>query len=87
MKALADDPAVRYAGVQDLSADVSAFLSGRPVRAHREGPLEWAARQAGRYRTPLLLVGAYLAMRMRCSSCGAKGTARGRVTERLEGET
>jgi serine/threonine protein kinase len=64
LKAVADDPAARYSRVQDLSADVSAFLSGRPVVAHRETPLEWASRQAGRYRTPLLLVGAYLAMRV-----------------------
>jgi serine/threonine protein kinase len=63
-KALADDPAARYAGVQEMSADVSAFLSGRPVSAHREGPFEWTARQAVRYRTPLLLVGAYLVMRV-----------------------
>jgi serine/threonine-protein kinase len=63
-KALAEDPASRYGSVQDMSSDVSAFLSGRPVGAHREGPLEWANRQALRYRTPLLLIGAYLAMRV-----------------------
>jgi len=34
------------------------------VAAHREGPLEWAGRQAARYRTPLLLIAAYLAMRV-----------------------
>jgi eukaryotic-like serine/threonine-protein kinase len=62
-KALAADPVARYASVQVLSADVSAFLSGRPVAAHHEGPLEWAGRQASRYRTPLLLIAAYLAMR------------------------
>ena len=63
-KALAADPLARYPSVQALSADVSAFLSGRPVAAHREGPLEWAGRQAARYRTPLLLIAAYLAMRV-----------------------
>src|SRR5262245_15713254 len=63
-KALAPDPAERYASVQALSADVSAFLLGRPVAAHREGPLEWVSRQALRYRTPLVLVLAYLAMRL-----------------------
>jgi hypothetical protein len=64
MKALAEEPGARYSSVQALSADVSAFLSGRPVAAHREGPLEWAARQATRYRTALVLVAAYLAMRV-----------------------
>jgi len=63
-KALADDPDARYPAVQGLSADVSAFLSGRPVTAHREGPLEWTARQALRYRTPLVLIAAYLVMRV-----------------------
>lgn len=63
-KALAEDPGARYASVQQLSADVSAFLSGRPVAAHHEGPLEWVGRQAARYRTPLVLVAAYLAMRV-----------------------
>jgi eukaryotic-like serine/threonine-protein kinase len=62
-KALAADPGARYASVQAMAADVSAFLSGRPVAAHREGPLEWAGRQASRYRTPLLLIAAYLVMR------------------------
>jgi serine/threonine-protein kinase len=63
-KALAEDPAGRYASVQDMSADVSAFLSGLPVSAHRETPWEWTARHARRYRTPLVLVAAYLAMRV-----------------------
>jgi serine/threonine protein kinase len=62
-KALEVEAGSRYATVQALAADVSAFLSGRPVAAHREGPIEWASRQASRYRTPLLLIVAYLAMR------------------------
>jgi serine/threonine protein kinase len=63
VKALAADAAHRYPNVQALAGDVSAFLSGRPVGAHREGPLEWIGRQSTRYRTPLVLVAAYLAMR------------------------
>ena len=62
-RALAADAGQRYPTVQALAADVSAFLSGRPVAAHREGPIEWASRQASRYRTPLLLIAAYLVMR------------------------
>jgi len=63
LKALAAAPGERYASVTALARDVSAFLSARPVAAHRETPLEWVARQAGRYRTPLLLVAVYLAVR------------------------
>ncbi|MET0556802.1 MAG: serine/threonine-protein kinase [Vicinamibacteria bacterium] len=63
LKALAGDRALRYPSVTALSRDVSAFLSARPVEAHRETPVEWVARQAGRYRTPLLLVAVYLLVR------------------------
>jgi serine/threonine protein kinase len=63
LKALAVEPQDRYADVGRLAADVSRFLDGEPVSAYREGPLERAARLARKYRTPLLLVLAYLAMR------------------------
>jgi serine/threonine protein kinase len=63
LKALAATPGERYASVTALARDVSAFLSARPVEAHRETPFEWVARQAGRYRTPLLLVAVYLMVR------------------------
>jgi serine/threonine protein kinase len=63
LKALAAAPGQRYASVEALARDVSAFLSARPVAAHRETPLEWMGRQAGRYRTPLLLIAAYLVVR------------------------
>lgn len=35
MKALARDPAKRYAGVHELQADLRAYLEGRPVKARR----------------------------------------------------
>jgi serine/threonine protein kinase len=63
LKALAATPAARYPTVEAFARDVSAFLSARPVAAHRETPVEWTLRQAGRYRTPLLLVAVYLAVR------------------------
>ncbi len=34
LKALEGDPAGRYATVQDLANDLTAYLNGRPVRAH-----------------------------------------------------
>jgi serine/threonine protein kinase len=57
------DPAQRYATPAALAADVRQFVDGGAVAAHRETPLEWTARQARAYRTPIALVLAYLAMR------------------------
>jgi serine/threonine protein kinase len=62
-RALAAAPDDRYPNVAALSADVSSFLSGLPVSAHREGPLERAARFVSRHRMPVALVLAYLLMR------------------------
>jgi len=57
------DPAQRYASPTDLAADVRRFVDGAAVGAHRESALEWTARQARIYRTPIGLLLAYLAMR------------------------
>ena len=62
-RATAERPEERYDGSAALSADVRRFVDGAAVGAHREAPLEWTARQVRVYRTPLALVGAYLAMR------------------------
>src|SRR5204862_6889869 len=62
-RARAAAPEDRYSSVAELQDDVSRFLSGLPVNAYGEGPLEAAARLATKYRTPLLLVAAYLLMR------------------------
>jgi eukaryotic-like serine/threonine-protein kinase len=62
-KAMAADPAGRYASAEELAAEVGRFLGGEPVRAYREPPWERAARIFARYRTPILLVAAYLVMR------------------------
>jgi serine/threonine protein kinase len=63
-KALAASPADRYASVGELAAEVERFLAARPVQAYPEGPVERARRLAVKYRTPLLLVAAYLLMRV-----------------------
>ena len=62
--AMHPEPARRYAGADALAADVRAFAAGRPVAAYREGVLERARRLARVYRTPILLVLAYLLMRV-----------------------
>ena len=62
-RARASAPEQRYASVAFLQEDVSRFLSGLPVSVYREGPLEAARRLGAKYRTPLVLIGAYLLMR------------------------
>jgi len=57
-------PEDRYAAVGELQEDVGRFLSGLPVRAYAEGPLEAAGRLARKYRTPIAVVLAYLLMRV-----------------------
>ena len=62
-RALAPAPADRYADVRSLADDVARFRSGRPVTAHKETPLDRVGRLARTYRTPILLILAYMLMR------------------------
>lgn len=62
-KASADDPAARYPSAAALRSDLEAFLSGRPVSALPETPLDRLARLYRRHRVAVWLVAAYLAMR------------------------
>ena len=63
-KATMAEPAERYANVADLAADVSSHLDGLPVGAYKETLLERSARLFVRYRVAILLVAAYLFMRI-----------------------
>ncbi len=62
--AMAADPARRYHSAGQLAADIADLRGGRPVRAYRESPLERVARITWAYRAPILLVAAYLLMRV-----------------------
>jgi serine/threonine protein kinase len=64
LTAMALDPAARYRTVSELSADIARFLADGRVRAHRETPPERIGRFVHRYRAPIALVAAYLAMRV-----------------------
>jgi serine/threonine protein kinase len=64
LKAMASNPADRYADVTSLARDVAAFRAGESVGAYEENIWERTRRVAIRYRTPILLVGAYLMMRI-----------------------
>jgi serine/threonine protein kinase len=63
-RACQEDPALRYRSVAALAEDVRRYVAGLPVDAYREGPLERARRVARRHRTPIVLVAAYLLMRI-----------------------
>jgi non-specific serine/threonine protein kinase/serine/threonine-protein kinase len=63
-KATAHEMSARYASVQELAADVGRYLDGLPVSAYRENILERAARLVDRNRVAVVLVLAYLLMRL-----------------------
>ena len=62
-KALSVDAGERYDGVRALADDVARYRAGEAVEAHRENLLERAGRFGRAYRTPILLVLAYIVMR------------------------
>jgi serine/threonine protein kinase len=64
LKALALEPEGRYAGAAELGADLALFLEGERVSAYPEGLLGRARRFASRYRTPILVLLAYVVMRV-----------------------
>lgn len=63
-KAMAHEMSARYASVQELAADVGKYLDGLPVTAYRENILERAGRLVDRNRVAVVLVLAYLLMRL-----------------------
>jgi eukaryotic-like serine/threonine-protein kinase len=63
-KARARDLTVRYPSVEHLARDVARFRDDEPVEAYRESVFERLARLYARYRLPILLVMAYMIMRV-----------------------
>ena len=62
-RAMAPDPAHRYASAGELAADVQRYLDGSRVLAHREGIAERLGRFIRRHRVAFALVAAYLVVR------------------------
>jgi hypothetical protein len=54
----------RYGTVQDLARDVMRFRDGEPVEAYKEAPFERLSRLYRRYQLPVMLVLAYVIMRV-----------------------
>jgi serine/threonine protein kinase len=63
-RAMAPNPGDRYESATELARDVAAFRAGEPVAAYRENIFERGRRLATRHSTPILLVLAYLIMRV-----------------------
>ena len=63
-KACSETRDARYSAVQDLGQDVSRYLDGLAVGAHRESMFDKIGRFYRRYRFFILLILAYLAMRV-----------------------
>ena len=64
LKALAGRREDRYGGAEELSRDVVSFLDGNPVSAYRENIFEKTGRWLGKNRFIVLLILAYLIMRL-----------------------
>jgi len=64
LKAKATAAASRYANARELAQEVARLLDEEPVSAYRENALELAGRWLGRNRLLVLLVLAYLVMRI-----------------------
>jgi serine/threonine protein kinase len=62
--AMEPDPANRYQSATEMRDDVRRFLDGARVKAHRETLFEGVERFTRTYQTPILLVAAYLIMRL-----------------------
>ena len=63
-KAAAASPADRYATVPELAEDVSRYLDGLPISARQETFVDKAGRFYRRHSVAILLIAAYLVMRM-----------------------
>ena len=63
-KAMAPEKENRYAGASELSADIGRLLDAEPVSAYRESAIEKAGRWVSKNRFLVLLVLAYLLMRI-----------------------
>lgn len=63
-KAMAGDKESRYASASELSADIGRLLDAEPVTAYRESALEKVGRWVSKNRFLVLLVLAYLLMRI-----------------------
>ncbi|MEK6320236.1 MAG: serine/threonine-protein kinase [Acidobacteriota bacterium] len=64
LKAMSERREERYVSAEEIASDVIRFLDGQPVSAYRENIFEKAGRWLGKNRFIVLLIIAYLIMRL-----------------------
>lgn len=64
VRAMANDPAARYANADALADDVQRYLDQEPVSAYRENVAERVGRWLTRHRALVTLMAAYIVMRV-----------------------
>src|SRR6185503_10124299 len=64
LKAMASEKEARYSSASELSADIGRLLDSEPVSAYQESAIEKASRWVSKNRFLVLLVLAYLLMRI-----------------------
>jgi serine/threonine protein kinase len=83
-KAMARDPAKRYASAEEVATDVRRWLADEPVSAYSEPWLQRAARWARRHRTPVIAAAVLLVTAAVASSIAAVLVWREQQQTRLE---
>ena len=63
-KAMSPEPADRYAGAQEVAADVARYLDGLPVSAYPENIFQRTGRLLARHRVAVILILAYVTARL-----------------------
>jgi serine/threonine protein kinase len=63
-KAMAPEISARYASVPELASDIGHYLEDTPVSVYRETLVERTARLLSRHQTAVVLIAAYLLMRL-----------------------
>ncbi len=82
-RAMAIDPAARFPGAAELAAELRRFTTGQLMASHRYTPAELVRHYLRRYRAPLAVAAAALAVMIAVSVMYLRGLARERAeTER-----
>ena len=64
MKAMSESREHRFSSAEEIAGDVVRFLDGEPVSAYRENLIEKTGRWVNKYRFIVVLIAAYLIMRL-----------------------
>jgi serine/threonine protein kinase/WD40 repeat protein/tetratricopeptide (TPR) repeat protein len=84
LKALAKDPAERYATAQEMADDLRRWLTDRPIRARPPGPLQRLRKWSRRHRPLVVALGAFLVLLVAglCLGAVAYGVKMGELADK-----